>query len=78
MSYDPLDEDFPLGDGPADLTALVQCPYCFEELELALDPGGGPAQDYVEDCSVCCRPLSLSVAYLEDGSAQVEARTLDD
>jgi len=68
---DPLDADFPLGDGTADLDASVACPYCGEHVSIALDPGGGEAQDYVEDCPVCCQPWQVSVRYLGDGTAQV-------
>ncbi|MBA2627093.1 MAG: CPXCG motif-containing cysteine-rich protein [Gemmatimonadales bacterium] len=71
MDDDELDEEFPLGDGTADTDALVLCPYCGEENEIALDPGGGPSQEYVEDCHVCCRPWRVSVRYTEDGSAHV-------
>jgi hypothetical protein len=73
-----LDEEFPLGDGVVDLTAWVACPYCGEELELAVDPGGGSVQEYVEDCEVCCRPLQLTVSWDEDGVAHAEAATDDD
>jgi len=68
---DPLDADFPLGDGTADLEAAVTCPYCAESVSIALDPGSGGAQDYVEDCPVCCQPWQVSVRYLGDGTAQV-------
>jgi hypothetical protein len=68
---DRLDEDFPLGDGAADLEAAVVCPYCAEEVSIALDPGSGAAQDYVEDCPVCCQPWQVSVRYLADGTASV-------
>src|SRR5688572_9593073 len=34
-----LDEDFPLGDGTADVEAVVTCPYCGEPGMLTLDPG---------------------------------------
>jgi hypothetical protein len=74
----PLDEEFPLGDGVADLTGRVSCPYCGEEIELAIDPGGGAAQEYIEDCEVCCRPLQLSVVWDADGTAHIEAGTDDD
>jgi len=67
---DPEDE-FPLGDGTADTEALVHCPFCGEANEIALDPGGGTSQEYVEDCQVCCRPWKVSVAYADDGSAYV-------
>ena len=68
-----LDEAFPLGDGVADVTAEVWCPYCGEANEVALDPGGGAHQAYVEDCQVCCQPWRVSVTYHEDGSADVRA-----
>ena len=38
-----LDADFPLGDGTAESTADVVCPYCGEPVTIAVDPGGGPA-----------------------------------
>jgi hypothetical protein len=72
-----LDDDFPLGDGVADLTAWAACPYCGERIELAVDPGGGAVQRYVEDCEVCCRPLQLTVRWDENGAAHVDA-TSDD
>jgi hypothetical protein len=73
-----LDEEFPLGDGVADLDAFVLCPYCGEGVELTLDPGGGEQQEYVEDCEVCCQPWRVSVFYHPDGSAEVSLRTMDD
>ena len=75
---DELDEDFPSGDGAADTDALVSCPYCGEAVEIALDPGGGPAQEYVEDCGVCCRPWRVSVHYQHDGRAEVTLTALDE
>lgn len=68
---DRLDEEFPLGDGTADTTATVHCPYCGEMVEIGLDPGSGATQEYVEDCQVCCRPWRVFVAYREDGNAEV-------
>lgn len=72
-----LDRDFPLGDGTADTSGVVSCPYCGEENEVSLDPGSGAAQDYVEDCQVCCQPWRVSVQYHEDGTASVIATALD-
>ena len=69
---DPL-EEFPLGDGVADLEAEVACPHCGETSSVALDPGGGTIQEYVEDCPVCCRPWRVRVQYQPDGSAEVWA-----
>ena len=73
------DEEFPLGDGTVETEATVMCPYCGEINEIALDPGGGRRQEYVEDCQVCCRPWRVVVTYLPDGTADVsvEAESLD-
>lgn len=73
----PLDEDFPLGDGTADAAAGVVCPYCAEESVIALDPGSGASQTYVEDCPVCCQPWQVNVHYEPDGSATVSVASLD-
>jgi cysteine-rich CPXCG protein len=72
-----LDRDFSLGDGTADLSGVVICPYCGEESEVALDPGSGAHQAYVEDCPVCCQPWSVRVEYAGDGSARVEVSALE-
>lgn len=66
-----LDDEFPLGDGTADTEASVYCPYCNETVSIALDPGSGAAQQYVEDCPVCCQPWQVEVRYGTDGSARV-------
>ena len=75
---DSLDEEFPLGDGTADTEATVNCPYCGEEVEITLDPGGGEAQQYVQDCEVCCQPWRVSVNYDMEGRAEVSAVALDE
>jgi cysteine-rich CPXCG protein len=59
-----LDEEFPLGDGIADVDTLVTCPYCGEEVEIGVDPGGGSDQSYVEDCPVCCSPWLVKLRYV--------------
>lgn len=59
-------------DGPLlQVEAEVICPYCGEKVEIALDPGGGEEQEYVEDCEVCCRPWQVHVSYGRGGRAQV-------
>jgi hypothetical protein len=73
-----LDDEFDLGDGTADTSAVVLCPYCGEPNEVGIDPGGGAAQDYVEDCQVCCRPWRVLVSYGADGEAHVTLHTNDD
>jgi hypothetical protein len=41
-------------------TRQVHCPYCNEPIELAIEPMDG-IQVYVEDCHVCCQPISVRV-----------------
>jgi hypothetical protein len=43
----------------------IDCPYCGEQIEVLVDGSAGH-QEYVEDCSVCCRPIVISVQ-VEDG-----------
>ena len=71
-----LDEEFPLGDGTVDTEATVICPYCAEEVAIALDPGSGAVQEYIEDCAVCCQPWTVLVSY-HDGLADVAVRALE-
>ena len=40
-------------------TAEVICPYCGETITLLLDLSV-EAQSYIEDCSVCCQPMTVS------------------
>ncbi len=75
---DELDEEFPLGDGSADTEATVVCPHCGESVEITLDPGSGAAQEYVEDCEVCCQPWRVEVTYDTDGIAEVIVSALDE
>ncbi|MUP47531.1 CPXCG motif-containing cysteine-rich protein [Gramella sp. BOM4] len=41
---------------------FFQCPYCWEEISVLLDPSVS-RQTYVEDCEVCCRPIEFQVAF---------------
>ena len=38
----------------------VCCPYCGALIELIVDASAGD-QRYVEDCSVCCRPIECDL-----------------
>jgi hypothetical protein len=60
------------------LDGLVQCPYCGEEIELFVDEGGGPLQDYVEDCQVCCRPMRVVLSVDEEGDPLLGVHRLDE
>lgn len=38
----------------------IQCPYCGEMIDVMIDCSV-PDQSYIEDCSVCCRPINFYV-----------------
>jgi hypothetical protein len=44
----------------------VQCPYCGETFETAVDLSAGSFQ-YVEDCQVCCQPIEIAGEVNEEG-----------
>ncbi len=68
---DDIDHDALSSDLVLDTEAEVACPYCGEKVLMALDPGGGTTQEYVEDCQVCCRPWRVRVSYGDSGTAEV-------
>src|SRR2546422_8261859 len=55
------DDQGPEDAADLDTEADVTCPHCGATVRLTLDPAGGRAQDYVEDCEVCCRPWRVRV-----------------
>lgn len=55
----------------------IGCPYCGERISLLVDGSAG-AQEYIEDCQVCCRPINLSVTVDEEGVPQVEVSSEDE
>lgn len=44
----------------------IECPYCAEQFTTRVDLTAG-AQTYIEDCQVCCQPITLSVRVRDDG-----------
>lgn len=38
----------------------IVCPYCGEEIDVLVDASISE-QEYIEDCQVCCRPISFIV-----------------
>jgi transcription elongation factor Elf1 len=52
--------------------ATYICDSCGEEIVVPVDISAGSHQDYVEDCPVCCHPMSLHVDISPDGEAHME------
>jgi hypothetical protein len=50
----------------------INCPYCGEQIDIQVDVAGVD-EEYVQDCSVCCRPMLLHVTRDADGAPAVTA-----
>jgi hypothetical protein len=55
---------------------IIDCPYCGEAIEILLDCSVDE-QEYIEDCAVCCRPITLVVSCIGT-DISVQARRDDD
>ena len=55
----------------------VQCPYCWEKIDVLID-SDGEDQQYIEDCQVCCRPINFHLTVNEDQQVQVNVYTDDE
>ena len=51
----------------------IFCPYCNEQLDIVVD-GSTDEQEYIEDCQVCCRPITFRVR-VEPEEVSVEILT---
>ncbi|MCG9971944.1 CPXCG motif-containing cysteine-rich protein [Christiangramia crocea] len=55
---------------------FFQCPYCWEEISVLLDPSIS-SQTYIEDCEVCCRPIEFHVNFENSELVGFEARDIE-
>lgn len=55
----------------------IECPYCGEVINLALDASAGP-QRYIEDCHVCCRPITVVLDVDDEGDGWVRVQSEED
>ncbi len=39
---------------------FFECPYCWETISMLVDTSVN-SQEYVEDCEVCCNPMTINV-----------------
>jgi hypothetical protein len=51
-------------------TKKIHCPYCREKISVALDCSI-EHQQYIEDCQVCCRPITFNVSIGPDSEITV-------
>ncbi|HTL66365.1 MAG TPA: CPXCG motif-containing cysteine-rich protein [Lacunisphaera sp.] len=50
----------------------IGCPHCGEEFPLTLDLSEGDAE-FVVDCEVCCRPMTIRLKVDDGQVAMLEA-----
>lgn len=53
-----------------------QCPYCWEEISMLLDPSIS-RQTYIEDCEICCNPIELFVRFEQEELVEFDARNIE-
>ena len=53
-------------------TQFLTCPHCWEEIEVVIDLSVAD-QRYIEDCSVCCRPIEISISVADDETVELTA-----
>lgn len=51
----------------------VTCPYCGEPNSISVS-AEEDGEEFVQDCTVCCRPWQVRVTLRRDGSADVSVR----
>ena len=57
------------------LEHFFQCPYCWEEISMLLDPS--VSTTYIEDCEICCNPIQVTAQFDEGNLAGFEATSIE-
>ncbi len=71
IAGDGVDDDDRIEYG-ADTDAVeVTCPFCASVDLITIDPSGGHAQTFVEDCASCCHPRVVHVEPTGTGGVRV-------
>ncbi|WP_413702178.1 CPXCG motif-containing cysteine-rich protein [Psychromonas sp. KJ10-10] len=55
----------------------IDCPYCGESIDILIDSSDAQ-QQYIEDCQVCCKPITISVYENVSGELEVSVYSEDD
>ncbi|MBN1279209.1 MAG: CPXCG motif-containing cysteine-rich protein [Chlorobium sp.] len=57
-------------------TVEIQCPYCGAFFTADVDLPE-VRQEFIEDCPVCCRPVTITVVFDKDGACHAEVHGED-
>ena len=55
----------------------IYCPYCGESIDVLIDSTDA-FEEYIEDCQVCCRPITFKVSQSNNGETSVEVFSEND
>lgn len=55
----------------------IGCPYCGETIKVLIEPAD-LNQQYIEDCQVCCKPITFMVFEHDNGEFDVNVYSEDD
>lgn len=50
---------------------FLNCPYCGESTQVEIDCSVS-AQEYIEDCQVCCQPINFYIT-VDNNNVQIQA-----
>ena len=56
---------------------IITCPYCGESIEVLID-FQDIDQQYIEDCQVCCRPITFVITFEFNGNLSVAVHAEND
>jgi hypothetical protein len=61
-----------------DTTATYTCCWCGEASVTEVDVSQGMSQRYIEDCQVCCRPMTFFLTFDDESmAATIETEPAD-
>ena len=55
----------------------IACPYCGESIEVLID-SADLDQQYIEDCQVCCKPITFLLSQNVNGEIVVSVYSEDE
>ncbi len=55
---------------------FFQCPYCWEEISMLMDPSVRK-QTYIEDCEICCNPIEVTAAFQDHELVSFGAHSIE-
>jgi len=55
----------------------ISCPYCGESINVLIDVQD-MEQEYIEDCQVCCRPITFVVSSSINGDLSLSVHNEDE